>query len=416
MITKGQALLAVVASAVLACVSQVQADQAYGVVVTTTDLEAIFDSGIASFRTVDTGGNGMIGPELEVDGTNWNFWVQHKASPFAADEAKEVRIGIRGVHVFGPHNGPKANPKDKDPNVLDLVWSAKQDISKSKKFTRKAEVTHLTTGKPHRDVYSIESTISHGKDKNGDRYLEGDVDITAEHKGSIETKPCSRILGALGSSPQTGTTVSFVSTGPETGYLRFDIGEIDILDMNGGLSGGVDATYASDPVLNGQMGITDLQLVGLGPEGWFEFGGGTVTIADPAGQFTFEGSFDKYSINDTTASNPLTSFGVMTDEYVTDVGDIEDGPSLFLDDYTDTNIFGIGVDEATWDMIDGNSVGFTTQTDLAELTNGFTQTYLNVPATVFLAGNLPVPEPASVLVLASGLASVIGLGLRRRRR
>ena len=425
MITKGQALLAVVAYAVLASVGQVQADTVSGEWDVETDLEAKFEAltkGDKPLKTIDNDGtNGILGPELKVDGTNWDFWVQHKVSQFAEDKAKEVRIGIRGVHVFGPHNGPADDPRDKDPSSLGLVWSEKQDIKEynSAKFTRKAEVEHPTTNEnvKHRDWYTVKSSIEHAQIQgDGHHYVTGKVEIAAGHKEPKKRTPVGPPkLGALGSSHGTGTTVSFVSTGPGTGHLSLSIGAIDILDMNGGLSGGVDARYASDPVLNGQVAVTPLQLMGPGPEGWFEFSGGTVTITDPAGNFTLQADFDDYIVGDTAATDPPSGFGLMTDEYVTDAGDLAGGASLFLDDYTDTNLLGIGVDETTWDMFEGNGLAIITPSNLAQLTNNFTQTYLNVPATVLLSGYL-VPGPASVLVLASGLASAIGLGLRRRRR
>lgn len=219
----------------------------------------------------------------------------------------------------------------------------------------------------------------------------------------IPKKKSKRIGRGFGSS----NGLSRISFDANSGMLSFHIGAIDILDSDGGLSGGIDRAYTNDPVLGGELSATDIEFLGVEPDGRFKFGGGGVTLSDPLGQFSLQGSFSEYFIVDTTDEVILSSFGLLDELFVMVTAE-ESGPSLFLQDFIATNMFLEGLEKEDVEFFQGVDFAFVTETNLASATNGF-RVSAELPATFILSAN--IPGPATLPALAIG-----GLLVGRRRR
>ena len=128
-----------------------------------------------------------------------------------------------------------------------------------------------------------------------------------------------------------------------TGMLSFTTGAIDLLDSVGGLTGGVEAPYVGDELLNGAWSVSDLAFEGQLGDGRYEFGPGTVNIAGGGDAYGVVGNFDRYLIDDTSDDPVLTSFTLIDELFIATHGDPIDGGSLFLQEFIDRNLHGVGL-------------------------------------------------------------------------
>lgn len=200
---------------------------------------------------------------------------------------------------------------------------------------------------------------------------------------------------------RTGTTAGSsgnptVSYDSATQVLSFATGMINIADLVGGLSGGVDPLFASDPIVGAVMAISDLIFQGFQPDGSALFSGGTVTISDGALTF-FEGSFPSFRIEDTMDAPIINSFGIL-ESFSADSHGLD---SPFLE-----SLFA----SAKGGLLKTTDFYFTTPIDLAMLTQGFTQS-ASIDATYYLGGSTTVPEPSTLAM--GGIAVLFILGCVR---
>ena len=358
---------------------------------------------------------------LAVDVQHWRFTTSYSSSGWSSDAATGVSVALSGVHEAAPDPGEMPN------NVLPPITAKVRDVPFTLIGGQPKRIKFMKTGPKighpvlHRDEYSFKSYVS----AHFIHSLSIHTIIRADHTGSSVKFPRRKPIKSLrrsktikipdfdfGLPSPPKTKVNFISTGPGAGYLSFDLGQIDVLDSNGGLSDSVEPAYAADPLLGGVMTISDIPMIGTIPGGGCRFGAGTVNITDPAGNFTFDAAFDEYVIFDTSLVNPIDSYALLTDVSITDVGDVADGASPFLEDFFDETVTGAELDAAEREMILGVDLGFITSVNLATLTNGFTQTAMDVPTTIVITSN-GVPLPS---VLFSGVALLGATGLARRRR
>jgi len=271
----------------------------------------------------------------------------------------------------------------------------------------------------HKDVYSLQAKLSSYVVNNNPlvnraTMIADPVDVQVRHLTDPKALPPGfRIGAAIGASRQNpltnpgGSTVSFDSS---SGKLSFTSGLIDVMDRQGGLSGGVDSAYADDALRGTTVTISDLTLMGQEPDGRYRFGGGSMVIEDPNGSASLSMSFDEFLVGDTSRIIALDTFALITQGDTVELLDTEASPTsspwiaAFASDHISGDLTPPDYPERWIDL------SFVTDTNLVDLTNGFTTDALAVPADVHVGG-LGVPEPATLGLLALG-----GLMLRRRVR
>lgn len=157
------------------------------------------------------------------------------------------------------------------------------------------------------------------------------------------------------------------------------------------------------------MTVTALPFLGQSG-GDYLFGGGQLTVTDPADQFEIQGSFDGYTLNTTVETSVVSSFALFSSFWTIDVADPSLGPSAFLDDFGNTNLMGNGFTQAQWMNVHGVDFTFITSSELAAATNGFTQSAV-LPATVLISlnGSVDASVPAVSEIGLLALATLMAL-------
>jgi len=206
----------------------------------------------------------------------------------------------------------------------------------------------------------------------------------------------------MASTSAAGSTVTYDAA---AGTLCFNIAMIDTLDGVGGISGEIERRYVGDPAQSSRWIASELQLLGQEPDGGFRFSQGNVELFDLDDTFNVMGSFSEFLIDDTTGSKissgvgifDATSISSFVDEFRREPGvnvvdlaesvvDAHDRPArLFLDDFVDRNIFAVGVPDDEAALNQGLGFKFETEQNLVDLTNGFSQSVFDIPATYFLS-------------------------------
>ncbi|MBM3525178.1 MAG: hypothetical protein FJX57_19705, partial [Alphaproteobacteria bacterium] len=189
----------------------------------------------------------------DADGNvDWRFAVRHQASGFTALQAVDAQLMVSGQHVRAPH--PAAPHLENAPNFLPEIGSAKFNIpaGKTAALSTFAGPKHGTT---HRDFYSAASEVKYDVIGVGGE-LSGTVKVSAFHQ---DVKPPSFTAGAA----IKDAGVSSVSFDAATGTLSFKPGPVDALNLQGGITGGIDPRYAGDPMLDAVFAISDLTLLGV---------------------------------------------------------------------------------------------------------------------------------------------------------
>jgi hypothetical protein len=386
------------------------------------DKKATFKAS-GGFTTVDDNNGGLDGPAKLIDQTSnnnagecggaascWAFTIKHKATWNQFGPAPGS-LAFKGVHQGPPHMQEGNNFIEAAGNDGFFENGSNWNFNKKTAFTVTGRKSHPPHG--HFDVVTVDVEDLKAEAGPGNKLTGGTTTIRADHhEKEVNCLPSSRTAG---STP----TSAAVSYDQPTGNLHIAVGATDILDSQGGASGGVEAAYAADPVTSAIWAITDMQLVGF-VDGRYQFAGGSVSLADPSSQFDFSGEIDEYWIGDTSPGS-TDSYGVFEELRIKDVADAVDGPSTFLRDFVDNNLLGKGYSDLRFSRVQGVGLTFSTATGLDALTSGFTQTVTNVPATVLVTlCDTPSLTPAlsmggqAVLVLA--LLGSLGGALAWRRR
>ncbi len=359
----------------------------------------------------------------------WTFSVWAESRSWQPGQTNGTRLGLRGNHWIPPHN--------EGPNKLPPVFTNAANIpcyrdGKGNECRRPTDspanitgwgwVEHPDADPPtfkHYDVYGIVGNGMTYKNELGTpayaRTLDGTVEVTARHQGTNAGLLSSRQVGTSAVSRGRGPNplglgdppASAVRFDADTGTLSFRAGTIDVLDQQGGLSGGIDPRYAGDPVLGATLQISDITLEGQDEIGRFLFSGGTVSLTDPNGEFGLTAEFPGYAIGDTSKSVLLDSFGLLFDGGTFDSLETH---SLWLQDFVDDHVSQQGGLRGPEDEFRFIDLAFITDTNLADLTGGFTQSTGWVPADIYLGGN-GIPEPATALLCVLAVAA----GRARRR-
>lgn len=369
----------------------------------------------------DTTNDGLNGPWFDVSdsGTDdkWSFDIKHVVNHWTDQAAIGVKVVLDGTHEQGPHDAV-----DIDPNFLDEI-SSKPIINipfvvlGGRNLSASKTVYHPThVGVKHRDTYSFKAAVNSYSGTNNK--VGGAFKIGAKHEGRAAEPPAAPIDMGFGSGIPSGSTVTFDAG---TGALTLAVTGINILDAVGGLSGGIDPAYAADPFLGGVFTITDMHYLGQEPDGRYRFSGCEVSVTDPLAKFNFDAGFEDYLIESTVMGAAASSFALYDSLAIIDVNDPLEDPSLFLEEFVNLNVMGLGYSESEWVDVYGVMLTFYTETDLVIATNGFTES-ASLPATATISSSrgtdtVPAFSSRGVILLPLALAAaVIALMVRRARR
>lgn len=387
-------------------------DTVTGSVTAVSDTEPKFTAtGTLSYRDTDEDNN-IDGPPFDLGGGHWKFHLQHLVKDWriggTARGADDFQLLIHGTHLHGPHTGPPdTTERDIDPNLLPDKTSPKTDIrfGRSRSVVAGGRSAHKTTRENHSDHYWVRSAIMASPDPDGDakHLTAGAFELRAWHNKKNHTqKPRWHTMA---STSAAGSTVTYDAA---AGTLCFNIAMIDTLDDVGGISGEIDPRYIGDPVHSSHWIASELQLLGQEPDGGFRFSQGNVELFDPDDTFNVMGSFSEFLIDDTTGSEISSGIGIFdatsissfVDEFRGDPGvhvavvedlaepvvNARDQPTrFFIDDFVDRNIFAVGVPDDAAALNQGLGFKFKTEQNLVDLTNGFSQSVFDIPATYFLS-------------------------------
>jgi hypothetical protein len=322
---------------------------------------------------------------------------------------------MNGVHKVAPHP-----PGDKPDSPLPMITTnpTKVTFASDAPVRTAAHGQVLHKGDGHMDTYSVDEQLLFNQQEVGQPpvwvgKLISEYKIKADHvtppPPPTRSVPAGKGVGAK-KDGRSGSQVSFIADGAGGGRLHFATGALDILDTVGGQSGGIDPRYSNDPVLNSNLVVGDMPLIGRDPDGAFRFGGAQVSLTDPNGELSFAGQLGDFVLRDTTQTNPVDSFALFDQLAITTPALSARGASLFLNEFIDTNMFGAGLSPAEEAGLVGIDFTFNTLANLADLTDNFTTSALDVPATQWIMLNV-LPEPSAVLLLAVG---ALGAGALRR--
>jgi hypothetical protein len=327
-------------------------------------------------------------------GPNWDFSVRHTADSFTDVQATKPSLHLKGTHRKVPapgHNEP-ANPLPEiaTPNMIKVPRGVDKPFILKKGGVWNASNwggwPHPGADPTHNDFYGITVTKATYSVRGAVATLGGGaVEILAFHDERDVEQPKHWQMGlTLASTGRQGwgSTVSFDAN---TGLLSLSPGRIDVLDLQGGLSGSVDPRYAHDAMLDAQFSVSPLRLQGIGEDGRYQFSGGEVNIVNEINQLSLQACFGEYVIGDTSRDVELDSFGVLKEGGTGEVLDYD--TSSFLSDFAQDHVVqnlptSNGFEARTIDLSFNTGPGM----DLATLTNGFTTSAMFVPADIFIRG------------------------------
>jgi hypothetical protein len=186
---------------------------------------------------------------------------------------------------------------------------------------------------------------------------------------------------------------SMISFDAATNMLLFHPGTVDVLDVQGGFSGGVDPQFAADGLLGANLSISPLQLLGVESDGRYRFSGGSVHVGSPSGAVGLDASFDEYLVGDTSRQDSIDSFGALIRGQASESLEGE-MPPTFLEAFNNSHVLQQSHDPTN---VEDRIMSLTFLTapglNLAQLTNGFTQSAMLIPADIIVGGMSHVAEP-----------------------
>jgi len=193
-----------------------------------------------------------------------------------------------------------------------------------------------------------------------------------------------------------------VSYSAVTGTLSFEDAVVNLADRSGGFTGAVDSLFAADPLIGATISVSDLDFVGIESDGRARFGGGTVTVADSSNVY-LTASFSSFHVGDTTLDTIINTFGIL---------ETIDFDSHGLDSPLLRSLY---ESSKTSSVLQTTDFYFVSEENLLAKTAGFTVD-ASIDADYFVGGSLDVPEPASAMLLAAGLAPLWARARKRRAR
>lgn len=389
-------------------------------------------AGNVTFSAPPNSNNIQTTPYHIPGGAPWSFDVSGSATSFSPTQATGFQVKLTGKHE-GIHAGEQVNELREITTSPKNIWAAPGVAQRPTSAQVSAWGAQLHAGDDpgHGDFYSIDAKLkSYGYNNNpffnADQMLADPVLVQASHR---KIRLTDLLMYPSLSAPRAGATRQNTMSNPGgapsvsfdalTHKLSFTTGTIDVLDRGSGAGGTIDAEYSNDSLrAGGTISISDLTYEGPTSDGRHRFGGGTVTVSDPNGSASMSASFDEFLIGDTTRTIQLDSYALLNDGEASQdmLSESDPAPSpwmrSFVSEVVDPTVGALPDMPERW--ID---LSFVTDTNLVDLTNGFTSNAMGVPADVYVgggqSGGASVPEPSSVGAVIVATAAVLA---RRRRR
>lgn len=385
---------------------ELQAAVVNGPMATTTDAPLRYDATGVLFTSeawTDNSPPAVEGPWYEIPamvpapadglGAYWKFSVRHSAMQFKSGQATKARLWLKGEHIRVPAPG-----HNEGLNVLALIGTEAKDLSTNGTLT-----TSVWGGQvhfPHHDFYGVVGTKMKYEVLGATATLGGKTDVLARHNESVpsEFKNWSKTEAGFASvSAASKPFGSLISYDAATNMLSFQPGRVDVLDMQGGFSGGVDPQFAADGLLGANLSISPLRLLGVESDGRYRFSGGSVHVGSPSGAVSLNASFDEYLVGDTSRQDSIDSFGALVRGQASESleGEV---PLTFLDAFNNSHVLQRSLDPTNVeDRIMSLTFATAPGLNLAQLTNGFTQSALFIPADIIIGGMSHVSTPSDHL-------------------
>ena len=335
--------------------------------------------------------NGMGGPSvmdaldnwkivLNMAGKNSNTNCCDLSGTLPSQAGASFSVTTASLHEPAPH-APAHNEMPN--NMLPFTQATKDTILVGQEFqvTGWANSAHGT--KDH-DAVAITGSIKNQVTPGNCSILSqrtiivNEIEVMARHGKKL----VRRVSSSLHPSRKGfGSTVATCAYDATMGKLSFSSSQIDVLDNVGGNSGTVAPQYAADIFQAGEIQVDNLFFAGV-QDGISMFEGGTISVhhpGDQVAQFAFNANITNLMVGDTTlpgTSGDMESFGVLHEGGLW--SDVENS-SDFLLAFADDNV--LNTDK------NGQVIfSFTTNQELAMLTNGFTSSVTGVPVTIVVSG------------------------------
>lgn len=248
----------------------------------------------------------------------------------------------------------------------------------------------------HRDHYSATSNISAMSGRTvappgipwPPNMLAGATTVQAIHRNKTSTFSFTTHL-ALFSLPESGSTISFDAN---TGLLSFNISKIDVLMFadekynEGNKPIKMEEIFEEDLIVLSEWFVSEIKLVESDSNSKkYKFSKGDLILTGPNNSLTFEASFDEFFVYDSSSLIPVRSFAIL--DSIEIFQDQNKGSSDFLNEFISTNIHGETMTKEEWALWRGIDFAFHTKEDLVKITNGFTKSVKDYPATYIISVN-----------------------------
>ncbi|MCH7701538.1 MAG: hypothetical protein IID37_07605 [Planctomycetes bacterium] len=335
--------------------------------------------------------DGISDAAFTVPGTvNWTFtWKVNVASWDIADPADpddggandgavDFEVFLEGEHITPPPAHNHTPPENDLPQISSK--RGKLFFNKQATFARNKAVNHGDHVDKYWFRYRPTASVT-----NNTPALAGLAKVRAQH-----SKTGKKLFGSTALKIGSGDSVG-LSYDADSLVLSLSLGPIDGLDNEGGQSGGIDPEYVDDPILAGEVSVTALEFLGQDDDGRYLFGGGEIEIIDPAEQFVFRASFSEYVLDPTALPEEPTGLAWVESLGISDIPDDQDAPSQFLRDYVERAMFGEDMPTERSKRLLGTILSVETILDLVVLTEGFTQSAFDIPATVQIGAAFSPP-------------------------
>ncbi len=384
---------------------QLRAAVVNGPMATTTDAPLRYDATGVMFTSeawTDNSPPPVEGPWYEIPamapapadglGAYWKFSVRHSAMQFKSGQATKARLWVKGEHLRVPAPG-----HGEGLNVLAAIGTEAKDVTTTGSLT--ASVWGGQIHFPHHDFYGVVGTKMKYEVLGANATLGGKTDVLARHSESLPkefkdwTKTEAGFASVSAASKPFGSLISFDAA---TNMLMFQPGRVDVLDMQGGFSGGVDPQFAADGLLGANLSISPLHLLGMESDGRYRFSGGMVHVGSPSGVVSLDASFDEYLVGDTSRRDSIDSFAALTRGQASE--SLEGDMLTFIDAFNNSHVLQKSLDPTNVeDRIMSLTFATAPGLNLAQLTNGFTQSAMFVPADIIIGGMSHVSTPSDHL-------------------
>jgi len=327
---------------------------------------------------------------------HWSFdiWFTNKGwdmpvQPGVVDGSHDTQIGIRGFHHTAPHEHEA--PDNVLPPIIGGELVNGVSVPADIRFGSGAFLAASSTVShgDHSDWYGVKAnTFAHdpvispydAADPNEERQLRGAYIVGARHNDDPSGPPRKNYT-TLGSTPVQGSLCTF---DPHTGMLTVMMGQVDILDAEGGRTGSIAPEFGDDPLAGITVEPMQFEFLGFDPEtNAYLFDGQEMLIANADAQVAIGGDIGIVRMSPTGSGGMVEYATSFPSLWVIDAGGVDAPMSHWAQQFVEQGWFGEGLSDEQREQIAWPVISWCVEIDLVEATDGFTQA-IDLPATVLL--------------------------------